>query len=420
MEITPNDKIEKFTESLCKKYYNKSEELDILLNTLKSVSNIPIELLSKYYTRIYTDNDSRFYSDLNKGLRENKVNEYISYIKVLYEGIRLQALPLSSDKILYRGTLLSNQEIGNIKQYLNKKIEGLPGAIIFSKAFLSFSKSKDIALYFLNMNENKNKELSKVLFTLEKDENIDYSLSTHSDIEKLSYFEEKEVLFFPFSSFEIKDIQEINDKNEKIYEIKLLYLGKYIKEFKKDKTFIEKSHIIPNTEFKKEIIKAGLIKPENFNIKNNTKDLIKKYDEYKEKIIKNKTENQNNNIEQILKKIEKDENIKNDNEIKKQSPTINQLKNNNTDNDINNNSNNNVINFNKKMANLIIIFENKNDNNNKKDNKLSEKKDNKIIEKKQNKLIEKKDNKIIEKKDNKILEKKDNKILEKKDSKLLE
>ena len=420
MEITPNDKIEKFTESLCKKYYNKSEELDILLNTLKSVSNIPIELLSKYYTRIYTDNDSRFYSDLNKGLRENKVNEYISYIKVLYEGIRLQALPLSSDKILYRGTLLSNQEIGNIKQYLNKKIEGLPGAIIFSKAFLSFSKSKDIALYFLNMDENKNKELSKVLFTLEKDENIDYSLSTHSDIEKLSYFEEKEVLFFPFSSFEIKDIQEINDKNEKIYEIKLLYLGKYIKEFKKDKTFIEKSHIIPNTEFKKEIIKAGLIKPENFNIKNNTKDLIKKYDEYKEKIIKNKTENQNNNIEQILKKIEKDENIKNDNEIKKQSPTINQLKNNNTDNDINNNSNNNVINFNKKMANLINIFENKNDNNNKKDNKLNEKKDNKIIEKKDNKLIEKKDNKLIEKKDNKIIEKKDNKILEKKDNKILE
>ena len=146
----------------------------------------------------------------------------------------MQSLPLSSDKILFRGSLLSNKEIENIKRYLNKRIEGLPGAIIFSKAFLSFSKSKEIAQYFLNMNENKNKELSKVLFILEKDDNIDYSLSTHSDIEHLSYFEEKEVLFFPFSSFEIKDINETYDKNEKIYEIKLLYLGKYIKEFKND------------------------------------------------------------------------------------------------------------------------------------------------------------------------------------------
>jgi len=47
----------------------------------------------------------------------------------------------------------------------------------------------------------------------------------------------------------------------KKYEIKLFYLGKYIKEFKADLN--EKGNkIIPNTEFKKEIIKYGLIKPE--------------------------------------------------------------------------------------------------------------------------------------------------------------
>ena len=121
IEITQNDKIEQFTEFLCNKYYNKSNKLDILLNTLKSVSNIPIELLSKYYTRNYTEDDSHFYSDLNKDLRENKVNKYLSYIKVLYEGIKLQSLPLSSDKILYRGSLLTNREIEKIKKYLKKK-----------------------------------------------------------------------------------------------------------------------------------------------------------------------------------------------------------------------------------------------------------------------------------------------------------
>ena len=120
MEITPNDKIEQFTELLCKKYYKKSKELDILLNNLKSVSNIPIEILSKFYTRIYTDQNSHFYSDLNKDLRENKVNNYLSYIKVLYEGIKLQSLSISSDKYLYRGSLLSNIEIEKIKKLYKK------------------------------------------------------------------------------------------------------------------------------------------------------------------------------------------------------------------------------------------------------------------------------------------------------------
>lgn len=61
------------------------------------------------------------------------------------------------------------------------------------------------------------------------------------------------MLFFLFSSFEIKDINEINHNNEKIYEIKLFYLGKYIKEFKEDLN--EKGNkIIPNTEFKKKLL----------------------------------------------------------------------------------------------------------------------------------------------------------------------
>ena len=221
IEITPNDNIEEFTKLLCNKYINKSSGLDLLLNSLKSLSNIPIELLSKYYTRIYTEEKSHFYNDMNKDLRQNKKFNYLPYIKVLYEGVRLQSLPLSSDKTLYRGSLLSNKEIETIKKYLNNKIEDLPGAIIFSRAFLSFSKDINVAKYFLNLNENKNKELSKVLYILEKDDNLDYSLSTHADLNELSFYNEKEVLFFPFSSFEIKSINEIIDKNEKIYEIKL-------------------------------------------------------------------------------------------------------------------------------------------------------------------------------------------------------
>ena len=64
--------------------------------------------------------------------------------------------------------------------------------------------------------ENKNKDLFKVLYILEKDDSLDYNLSTHGDIEKLSFFpSEREVLFLPFSSFEIKDIKEIKIEKEK-------------------------------------------------------------------------------------------------------------------------------------------------------------------------------------------------------------
>ena len=51
--------------------------------------------------------------------------------------------------------------------------------------------------------------LKKVLYILEKDDKIEYNLSTHGDIEDISCFPgEKEVLFFPFSAFEIKGERE--------------------------------------------------------------------------------------------------------------------------------------------------------------------------------------------------------------------
>ena len=375
IELSQNDNIEQFTKSLCNKYGNKSKELDMILNSLNTVSDIPIEILSKYYTRVYTDKDSHFYNDINKDLREKNQNNYLSYIKVLYKGIKLQSLPISNDKMLYHGSILLNKDIEKIKKYLNNTIDNLPGAIIFSKAFLSFNKDKNIEKYLLNINENK-KDYSKVLFILEKDENIDYSLSTHTDIEEFS--NEKEVLFFPFSTFEISSINEINDNNEKICEIKLSYLGKYIKEFIKDKKLNEK--IIPDTEFKQEIIKYGLIKPDILNKNNNNKELIKRYEEYKDYINNNK--NDNNNIEKIVKKKDEKEKINHENIIQITVNKANYISNNkkkdnkNNDNkkhlisknELNNSNSNSNINRSKdrkkkNLKHLINIFDSNNSKN---------------------------------------------------------
>ena len=169
--------------------------------------------------------------------------------------MKLSALPLANDKKLFRGAKISNDEIVKIKHYLKNKIEDLPRAIVFCRSFLSFSKSKNVSDYFLGFS-NKNKNLSKVLFILEKDDNLKYDLATHADIEKISYLpSEQEVLFFPFSSFEIKDIKEKElNKDEKIYEIYLFYLGKYLKHIESDEKIKMNENMISESEFKYKLL----------------------------------------------------------------------------------------------------------------------------------------------------------------------
>ena len=289
-----NNNTDKYTSSLFDEYSKDNEEIIELLGSIKSISDIPVEILSKYYARLYTA-ESNFYKNLNKDLGLNKVEKYLQFIKTLYEGVKLKSLPLSNNNVLYRGSKISNDEIKKIKEYMNKKVKDLPSSIVFSKSFLSFTKDKKKANNYLNFN-NKNKNLSKVLFILEKDDNIGYNLSTHGDIEKISFFpNEREVLFFPFSSFEIKDIKETTLGNDKRYEIKLLYLGKYLKDFENDKNVIINENKIPDTEFKKQLCEVGLIKKEK--IKNiNTKMLYNNYKHYEKDINNNKIQKNNNNL----------------------------------------------------------------------------------------------------------------------------
>jgi surface protein len=262
-----------FYNFLHKNYYNKSDEITHLLDSINNLSDIPIEILSKYYVRIYTEN-SEFYKDLNQSLREGKRDNYLSYIKVLYEGIKLKALPYSSDDTLYRGAKLSNKEISKIIDVTKKgEVNGLPGAIVFSKTFLSFSKNINVAKAF--MEHNQIEKFSKVLFILKSDIDIDYNSSTHVDVGRLSLLDdEEEVLFLPFSSFKIEKIEKEKD----IYKIELKYLAKYYKIYEKDfKTF---SSNIPESEFKKEIFESKLIKIEK-NASIHPKKLIDEYNSHK-------------------------------------------------------------------------------------------------------------------------------------------
>ena len=304
IEKSSNDNMKQYTNSIFNIYCKDNIQIKLLLNSLITLPNITIEKLAKYYARLYSI-ESGFYRDINESLRLNKAEKYLPFIKTLYEGVKLKILPLASDNILYRGSKISKVEIDKIKNYLNKKIENLPGLIVFSKPFLSFSKERDVAFDFLKFS-NCDNNLAKVLFVLEKDDNVGFNLSTHCDLENLSYYEyEKEVLFFPFSSFEIKEIKEITISEEKGYEMRLLYLGKYLKDIENDKDMIIDANTIPDSEFKKQLAECGLIKKEKIE-QLNSKSLIQEFKKYEEDINKNINNNENyinNNVKMDDKNI---------------------------------------------------------------------------------------------------------------------
>ena len=229
--------IEKFNNFLLEYYTN----VDVQLNLF--TTDIPIELLIKYYIYLYSK-PSNFYSDINDYLSNNIKNYYIPflpYIKVLYEGIRTKVLPVSSEKLLYRGTTLKQYQIDKINQNIKTRN---PGIILLAKRFFSFTKSKDRAIQF--MNDPVLKDI-RVLFIVEKEENSDYLSSTHADVEKISYKEEeKEVLFFPFTCFEIKsEPKKLWGIRGEYYEIKLTYFDKYLESTKNK---IEHLTLKPNWE----------------------------------------------------------------------------------------------------------------------------------------------------------------------------
>ena len=186
--------------------------------------------MSKYYVRIYTL-ESDFYRDINESLGENKILYYLPYIKVLYEGIKLKSLLTSTYKILYSTKYISNNEFQLIlKNFNNKDKKGNFNNLIFSKRFLSFFPDKNEALLILG--HSKQNDMIKVIFILdnEKEENYRYlNKISYVNTQKISPFSaEKEILFFPFSSFVIESIVQVNVDYrvlKEIYQIKIKYLG---------------------------------------------------------------------------------------------------------------------------------------------------------------------------------------------------
>ena len=187
---------------------------------------------------------------MNYCLKNNIFGEkYDTYIKVLYTGLQNKFILPFTKGILYRGSRIKKAELEFIKNSLKKKIPDLPGCIFYSKGFFSSTNEIDVCFwYMLNREKKENEEY--VLYEIEEENEIDGKNASNTNVENISkYYSQKEILFFPFSSFEINRIEERIYKNEKYYHIYLSYLGKY-------KEKIDKTEKIPETEFTKYITKT--------------------------------------------------------------------------------------------------------------------------------------------------------------------
>ena len=121
---------------------------------------------------------------------------------------------------------------------------------------MSFSLEKSVALEFMN-NKNPTEKTIRVLYILKSESGLNYKSATNADLNGISYFgEEREILLFPFSVYEIGDVKNMGN----YYEIYLNYLGKY-KELFSFQNQTDLYNSIFQSKFVKELELVGLSTP---------------------------------------------------------------------------------------------------------------------------------------------------------------
>ena len=361
-------KFDKFTQLLYNEYKN-IDDIENLLSQIINIKNIPKELLCKYWARCYTS--YKFHYDINDYLNKGKSGKYTLFIKMMYEGVRLKIFESPIKNVIYRGAHMTNIEIQKIKECLNNKKNKICSGILFCRAFLSFSCSKSKAIEFAFKNNFYNrKTMKRVLFVLKSNPNINETFNTHADITKYSFFpNEKEILFFPFSCFDIMGIKSIVERDEDLVQIELGYLSIHDSRLRNKDNFTEEdiNKSLIDSEFKKEIKETNIIDKNEID-KSSISSIIDNsisFIEEEKNIIENNISINQKNLKDILNELSNDNvssnellEISHDNIYVTQNININIINNNNGNNHINNLNfiNNNKCKCKKSLLILILII----------------------------------------------------------------
>ena len=260
---------------------------DLIFPAREKKIQIPYYLLAKFYLHMYTYEKVNFFKNMNFDLSNSKFDIYRVYIFLLYHALNQKSIKQYYNKSLFRGAILSKKEMQHIEKAWKikeelKKIndnsknkDQINSCLYFCKNFLSFSKNLDVAKGFMTAG---NDNLIPVLFEVEgideKEQIYDF-LVTNLDLDNITEYQEEEVLFLPFSCFEIVSIkdEEINIFGNmlKVKKINLSYLYKYktsineyiqkIKDKEKFEVFLKE---VINSAFSNEI--SEIINFENLDI----------------------------------------------------------------------------------------------------------------------------------------------------------
>ena len=313
MEMPTKFEIIDFNQFLLDKYSKHNSQMDDLIRQLLIDIKIPLQILVKYWIRAYTF-PSNFYKEMNNSLigKDNNKNDYDVFIRVLYQALQKKIIKPLINKTLYRGAYINKKEIELLQESLVNKKEDEPRCICYNKAFLSTSLEKNVAFQFIN--KKPFKEYVRVLYIITEGKQLDEESATNTDIQEFSYFQnEKEILLFPFSCFEIIEVKYENNNIIDYYQVNLNYLGKY-----KDKINI--SEAIPETNFVKNILSSNMLEKLEMSKESNKKkfdfDIEKYVQDIKQSFIIAIYDITEENINKNIQIMNCDENINKD-ELKK-------------------------------------------------------------------------------------------------------
>ena len=188
-----------------------NEKICQLIKGMILFNDIPEPILSKFFARAYTL-ESAFYGIMNQNLMKKNYKVYSTYIKLLYKGIRNNSYRPKTDSDLYRGTKLEKFEIKKLQDILKNKNSYKDVPIIYSTSFLSFSTDDKIAEKLGERRESSPENNTVIIKLNALDVRYeDQIMKTNAFLNQISAFHnENEVLFFPFSSFELVDVKELD------------------------------------------------------------------------------------------------------------------------------------------------------------------------------------------------------------------
>ena len=190
IDIPSEEEIKKFNLYILNKHIKEKELVDVF-EQLINVDKIPHEILSKYWARAYTL-ESNFYKNMNGDLKKLNTKNYLTYIQMMYEAIKIKSFPINNSKCLYRGTHFSPEEMNMLKSFLSQKKEGSPGALVYCRGFFSFSKNKNIPFSFNKPKPN----FESVLLIVENNDDISFCIQVRLLYNNFQYFKVKKKFYF--------------------------------------------------------------------------------------------------------------------------------------------------------------------------------------------------------------------------------